>query len=86
MRRSPHDLILRHYIVLSQDQANAKYVGRAFSHEDLDRGWHRNRRIMTAANLHLRSHASMQHLETPERHDCFDLSKPLAKHFWEWTS
>ena len=86
LRKSPHDLILRHYIVLSQEQGYAKYIGRSFSDEDVDRGWHGNRRIITEANLRLRPHTSMRHLGNPCRHDCFDLSEPLSNHFWEWPS
>lgn len=83
---SPHDLILRHYIVLSQDHANVKYLNRAFAAEDLASGWHGNRRNINADNLQLKTHSAMRQLAQPSRHSHFDLSQPVALHFWEWPS
>ncbi len=39
----PENFILRHYIGLSLAQLKAQYIGRVFSADELERGWHRNR-------------------------------------------
>lgn len=85
LRRYPRDLILRHYIALSERHARAKYLCRRFSDEDLQRKWHANRVIITEANLKLRSHPGVRRLADPLVHD-FDLSQPLREHFWQWPS
>ena len=81
---SPHDLILRHYIVLSQAQANAKYLNRVFSAEDLESGWHGNRRNINAITLQLKTQPAMRRLAQPLNHSHFDLSQPVHAHFWDW--
>lgn len=84
VRLSPHDLILRHYIVLSQEHARLKYLDRKFSDVDLDKGWHINRITIDARNLVFRRHPALRRLPAPLDHDKFDLSQPVASHFWEW--
>ena len=86
MNLSPHDLILRHYIVLSQAQANAKYLNRAFSEEDLHSGWHTRRVKINADAMRLKTHPAMRYLNDPLNHGLFDLSQPVDTHFWEWPS
>jgi hypothetical protein len=71
---------------LSQDQANAKYLNRVFSADDLKYGWHGNRTIINGTNLQLKTHPAMKHLAQPSTHSGFDLSQPLTTHFWEWPS
>ncbi len=84
IRRSPRDLILRHYIVLSQEHAREKYLGRVFSSEDLNKKWHDSRVIDDGKDVRLRTHPAMRRIPDVERHDQFDLSRPVALHFWEW--
>lgn len=81
--RYPRDFFLRHYIVLSEEHARTKYVGRAFSEEDRNKQWHDNRVIITADNLRLRPHAGLRKLSHPSSNN-FDLSSPLKEHFWQW--
>ena len=83
LRIFPRDFYLRHYIALSESHAREKYIGRVFSDEDLRRGWHGNRRMITADNLAVKSVASLKSLATPSQQD-FDLSMPLKHHFWHW--
>ena len=40
---APERIRLRHYIGLSLDHLRSQYLGRVFSAEDLQQGWHRNR-------------------------------------------
>jgi glycosyltransferase involved in cell wall biosynthesis len=82
----PERMILKHFIVRSQEHAYQKYLDRNFSTADLRKGWHRNRLNFTADNLriptrgeHLHSLASP--LDVPER-----LPRSTRTHFWEWES
>jgi hypothetical protein len=85
LNRSPLDFILRHYIVLSEAHAQAKYIGRRFSDEDRARGWHANRPIITRENLKVKPIPELRRIEDdPAKHNRFDLSMPMTKHFWEW--
>ena len=84
LKRSPLDFILRHYIVLSEVQAQVKYVGRRFSDEDRAKGWHGNRLIITRENLKVKPIPELRRIEDPAKHHRFDLSLPIKKHFWEW--
>jgi glycosyltransferase involved in cell wall biosynthesis len=81
---SPQDLILRHYIVLSEAHARAKYVSRTFHAEDLARQWHGNRVNINADNIRLRTHPAMRQLHSTSDHSQFDLTQPVQKHYWEW--
>lgn len=78
-----NDFMLRHYIVLSEEHARAKYVGRTFSDEDRSRGWHGNRVLITAENLRVTSRPWLKKLPHPSSQD-FDLSEPTTMHFWQW--
>jgi glycosyltransferase involved in cell wall biosynthesis len=79
----PTDFFLRHYIVLSEHHAAAKYVGRTFSAEDLEKGWHGNRLAIAPHNLQVRRIPGLWALGDPGEVD-FNLSKPLGLHFWQW--
>jgi glycosyltransferase involved in cell wall biosynthesis len=82
-RLFPTDLLLRHYIVLSENQAKRKYLGRIMSEEDLEKGWHRNRFMITADKLRVKRAPGLRSLANPHSKD-FDLSMPFTTHFWEW--
>ncbi len=80
----PQNHILRHYIALNQTHIRQKYIGRTFNPRDVARGWHANRRNLTADMLQL-----------PEDGDCFfridsadskefRRDHPTKTHFWEW--
>jgi glycosyltransferase involved in cell wall biosynthesis len=87
----PLDGALRHYIVLSEEQAIAKYVGRTFADADLKRGWHGNRIAITESKIRsffqsynrYRIHIkSLKHSTTCQ----FDISSPQKLHFWDWSN
>ena len=83
MKLAPESFILRHYIAISQQHIEKKYLNRTFSDMDLNRGWHGNRQNLNA-----------ELLKFPETHDLkklshwddvdFDRSDPKQKHYWEW--
>ena len=87
--RFPQDQLLKHYIVLSQEAALAKYLPRVFSAEDLNRGWHRNRVSIEAAGVEayflgqFRGDERLRKLPEPGSR-VMDRSAPQNKHFWEW--
>lgn len=85
IERSPRDLFLRHYLVLSEAHAERKYVGRQFGGEDIAKGWHGNRVIIDAENVRLRTGPAMRRLESPTSNE-FDLSAPAAQHYWQWAA
>jgi len=80
---APEPFVLRHYIVLSQQQAVRKYSGRVFSNRDLDKGWHDNRVNLAAERLRLPNAAVLKRLVDWRTVD-LDRSDPKALHFWDW--
>jgi glycosyltransferase involved in cell wall biosynthesis len=81
----PQRMIMKHFIVRSQEHAYGKYLHRRFSSSDLAKGWHGNRMNFTLDNLriptrgeHLQSLASP--LDVPPR-----LTRSCSAHFWEWS-
>ncbi|PIE10954.1 MAG: hypothetical protein CSA72_05525 [Rhodobacterales bacterium] len=76
--------VLRHYICLSQEHLNRKYVGRSFSARDLERRWHGNRLNLTETELDLSRIPEnwLSHLSQPESMT-FDTSRPRKAHFWQ---
>lgn len=79
----PHDFLLKHYIVLSNQHAKDKYVGREFSPIDLAKGWHGNRRIITEDNIRIRENKAVKLYDSSNPHQ-YDFSDPVAEHFWQW--
>lgn len=79
------DFILRHYIVLSQEHAVRKYVGRTFSEEDIARGWHGNRVNLEERQMSVFEDPALKTLEDAASKR-FDLTYPVKKHFWDWPS
>ena len=80
----PQRMLLKHFIVRTQEHAYEKYLHRTFSSTDLEKGWHKNRLNFTVDNLripttgeHLLSLASP--MDVPGR-----LPRPTRTHFWEW--
>lgn len=81
----PERMLMKHFIVRSQEHAYEKYLHRSFSPADLQKGWHRNRLGFTRANLRIPTNGKHLHtmsspLDAPER-----LPRPCRTHFWEWT-
>jgi len=83
IRLAPETFILRHYLVLSYQHAVAKYVGKIFSDEDLERGWHGNRRNLSADRLLLPDAEVLKRLPDWQSKQ-FDRTSPVARHYWQW--
>lgn len=79
----PNDLILRHYIALSQEHVRRKYLARQFSEADQSKGWHGNRLTINESNLTFKHSPLLRRLPSASSLS-FDFSKPAARHFWEW--
>jgi hypothetical protein len=82
IRMYPQNFILRHYIVLSHQQAVGKYVGRNFAQEDLQRGWHANRLQLDERKLALPETDVLLELSSPDDRG-FLRHAPRDKHFWQ---
>lgn len=80
---APESFILRHYIVLSQQDAMRKYVGRTFSETDLSKRWHGNRLQLTEEQLRLPGRHRLKELSAWDAAE-FDRSDPKHRHYWEW--
>jgi glycosyl transferase family 2 len=81
----PERMLLKHFIVRSQQHAFEKYLGRIFASSDLEKGWHGNRLRFNEKNLIIPTCG-------PELHSLEDVMKAPAKlprstkaHFWEWS-
>lgn len=81
---SPRRHALRHYIVLSQDHAYRKYLGRRYDPIDLGKDWHANRLAMTLERLRLPENAApLNTFDVSLTHDwCYE--RPCSKHYWDW--
>ena len=79
------NLVLRHYIVSSEQHAVDKYLGRRFAEEELARGRHKNRVGLTHRELVLPRAELLQPL--PPAHGLgveLDRSEPKNLHYWHW--
>lgn len=79
----PTPFILRHYIALSSAHAVAKYVGRRFSSDEIEKGWHHNRISIKPADLLLTPSPYLKQLAVWDSQE-FDRSAPARKHYWQW--
>lgn len=84
IRLAPENFVLRHYIVLSQEQAIAKYAQRVFAPADLQRGWHGNRLGLVPERLRLPKSEVLQRLPAWDSVE-LDRAQPKTRHFWDWT-
>jgi hypothetical protein len=86
VRPCPRDFPLRHYIVLNEEHARRKYLGRPFAPEELAEGFHYDRVLTTAENLRLPDRderlRSLAHWSSKD----FDTSRPVTQHYWQWTA
>ena len=85
LRLAPVSHNLRHYIALSQEAAQRKYVGRRFAADELARNWHANRVGLTENDLRLpgRGAPGLHQLPADDL-KAFDRSQPLTRHWWKW--
>lgn len=85
LRLAPVSHNLRHYIALSQDAAQKKYVGRRFSPAELARNWHANRVGLSENDLRLPGRDAPGLYQLPgDDLKGFDRSQPLNRHWWAW--
>jgi glycosyltransferase involved in cell wall biosynthesis len=84
LRIDPTDHVLRHYPVLSEEQALKKYLDRSFDKRDLDRGWHGNRLNFTKKNL--KFPVASKYLFKLQSYNAKDFCRdmPAVKQYWEW--
>lgn len=83
LRLWDQDMVLRHYVFLSQRHALEKYAHRRFAQAELAIGWHHNRiglapgcmRFPPATRLHRLSRLDQRAL---------DVSRPDKLHYWQW--
>lgn len=83
LRISPRRMLLKHFMVRSQEHAYAKYLQRVYANGDIARGWHRRRTLLTREQLVVPTRSSFLHhladpWETPR------LPTPVRTHFWDW--
>jgi glycosyltransferase involved in cell wall biosynthesis len=83
LRLAPDHLALRHYMVLSQEHAFAKYTGRTFADPELARGWHRHRVLQPRDAFTFPPAAALKRLEQLDSRD-LDRRDPWSRHFWQW--
>jgi glycosyltransferase involved in cell wall biosynthesis len=81
----PERMLLKHFIVRSQQHAFEKYLGRTFSSTDLDKGWHGNRLNFNEKNLIIPTCGPDLHsLEDPTKAPA-KLPRSVKAHFWGWS-
>lgn len=80
----PQRMLLKHFIVRTQQHAFEKYLNRSFSPDDLAKGWHGNRQSFTEENLMIPTASHHLH-ELPTPKAAPDrLPMPVPLHFWQW--
>ncbi|MCT7952797.1 glycosyltransferase family 25 protein [Ancylothrix sp. C2] len=75
----PVSFILRHYIVLSQHHAIAKYGNRVFTEAELAKGWHGDRKKFSAENIKFSERERLKKIDNFSQWD-WDKSEPWVKH------
>jgi len=79
----PKNFFLRHYIGLSESQLKAKYGGRIFAPQDLEKGWHGNRNGLRADQLQIPPHEKLEKFPYSIKKP-FSKRRPYKTHFWDW--
>jgi glycosyltransferase involved in cell wall biosynthesis len=80
----PHNLVLRHYIVLSYEYAKRKYLNRIYGKQEINRGWHGNKLNFTEDNLRIpQSSKFLFELDSYSSRK-FRKDVSASKHYWEW--
>jgi len=73
---------LRHYLFRDQAHALAKYTGRVFRQDELERGWHRNRVGVEANRFAFPPTETLHRLAYPEDR-ALRRDTPRMSHYWE---
>ena len=77
LRVWPTDFPMRHYLFLSAAHAKAKWVDRIYDPDELERGWHRSRAELRAADIQLQSCRELRLYRSDAE---LDTSEPLTSH------
>ena len=81
-RLAEESFALRHYLFRDQAHAVAKYTGRVFRQDELERGWHRNRSGIDAGRFAFPPAESLHRLGSPGDRD-LRRDQPRRIHYWE---
>lgn len=81
-RLAEESFALRHYLFRDQQHAFAKYTGRVFRPDELQRGWHRNRVDQAAARFVFPPAERLHQLASPDDRD-LRRDSPRKTHYWE---
>jgi glycosyltransferase involved in cell wall biosynthesis len=82
LRLAPEYLVLRHYVVRSQEHAFRKYTEREFSTEDLDKGWHRMRINQAKESFRFPPPDFLRKISHPDDF-MLDRADPWKTHYWQ---
>jgi glycosyltransferase involved in cell wall biosynthesis len=77
LRAYPIDFPMRHYLFLNIAHAKAKWVDRIYDPAELERGWHRSRAALHAADIGLQSCRELRLYRSDSQ---LDASDPLSSH------
>ena len=80
LRMYPESFSMKHYLVLSREQAINKYMNRRRAEADLQMGWGRARAALKPESFVL---PSQSELHAYAGNYVFDASNPRTKHFWD---
>ncbi|WP_166209903.1 glycosyltransferase family 2 protein [Cognatiluteimonas telluris] len=78
-----HDMVLRHYVFLSQQHAFEKYARRRFAQAELAIGWHHNRINLAPRRMRFPPPARLHRLLRLDQR-ALDTSRPDKLHYWDW--
>jgi glycosyltransferase involved in cell wall biosynthesis len=85
VRMFPEEFIMRHYIVLSEEHALAKFTGRLFDPYEVIDGWHLDRLTAKPENLGFPAAGDPRlHVQSNGTRHQFDTSRPRKQHYWKW--
>ena len=80
----PKRMLLKHFIVRSQNHARNKYLGRTYANRDISRGWHSNRIGLTKDMLKIPTDSLLLNKLMTPRDTPLMLPKPVKHHYWHW--
>ncbi len=81
-RLAGESFALRHYLFRDQAHAAAKYTGRVFKADEVERGWHRNRAGAAAGQFTFPPPQTLHRLASPADRD-LRRDAPRKTHYWE---
>lgn len=81
---APTHMILKHFMIRSQQHAWQKYLDRQFAEHDLKRGWHGNRIDLNRKMLTVPESGESIHVLTSPQATPASLPAPVSHHYWHW--